>query len=487
MAGIFATREEFQSRSPCTKPAGKNPNDGWYKNDLLKFCVQNQISGCDTKSTKPQLCKAIARFFDGMKDNIEKLPDSEFKSKSCQGKGDGKTAWRVSDLQQMVKRLGLPMPKKISKPILCAQLAAYFRDNEAKPKLSIEQLSIDKLRELCIKRGLKGCHQTKKRETFISKLKSIKQDLPPEKRPDENNAITSPKKHDMSSDNISIGDRPTFDGELDRLATSLTGNISALIYLLRTHRKNMCLALPKEYVELSDFARESYCDFEICWLFDANVKKGKLQWPYENNEERIWTTMKEKCKKRFVIIPIYIKGKLKTLEQEDYVVVHHNYAILDWNLKTFERFEPNGTSTGVVGRVCGEDLLDASLDKSAGAHGFKYIPPVNFCPALGLHAKQYYKIDKTKPGDPKGFCTFWSVWYADRRLKYPDMPPKELLKRIMSKMEKHDVDLHAFIRNFTEFIDVERRKIIKLAKETNKDASNEDILIGVLYDELFVN
>jgi len=204
-----------------------------------------------------------------------------------------------------------------------------------------------------------------------------------------------------------------------------------------------------------------------------------MEWSYVTTEELFWEDIETYCKKRFAIIPMYITGIVNTKQ-----IAHHNYVVFDRELKTVERFEPNGTinSGSIISKIYGEDMLNDILKTSARKHGYTYIAPLDFCPSKGPQYMEELQLPTRKDGDPLGFCTFWSLWYADRRLKYPDMPVKDLMNKLVDGL-KEKKELRTFIRNYAEHIDKERRKVVELIRET-ADENEDQVVIRAFLNNL---
>lgn len=440
------TREDFKSRSPCTA----RPPDGWYKSELATFCTDNNVPNCNPrKDSKAKLCKAIARYFDDPAQTVKLVEGDEkilFDSKKCDS-SRGKGSWRVVDLKAMVRRFGLP-EKHSKKADLCLQLSEFFHAAAEEP--DIDNLSTPELRRLCIERNLRGCKQTKKRETFLKKL------LPPP---------LPPKKEELS-----VGEKPTYYGSfVDKMVNDGIANLAALLYLLQVYGDQVCLPIRPDDLRKGKFLIEDNCDFELCWsnVISASktgaITESKMMWSFTDNEERFWETVTKWCKSRFVILGLYINGTVLTES-----AIHRNYLIIDKKLKTLERFEPNGMNEdNILAKVYGIKELDETLAQSCKEHGYKYIPPQDFCPRIGPQLLEHYQNEAGERSDLGGFCTFWSIWYADRRLKYPDIPPKKLIEKLIDHFQKNETPLLTFIRNYINFIDEKRQKILAASKVKN--------------------
>jgi hypothetical protein len=51
-----------------------------------------------------------------------------------------------------------------------------------------------------------------------------------------------------------------------------------------------------------------------------------------------------------------------------------------------------------------------------------------------------------------GFCQFWSIFNAHLRIKYPEVPPKQLQEKLLKKMIAKNT-VSSFIKLYTGFLD----------------------------------
>ena len=140
--------------------------------------------------------------------------------------------------------------------------------------------------------------------------------------------------------------------------------------------------------------------------------------------------MKEKCKKRFIAVPLEIPG-------------HLNMLIIDLKDNTAERFEPHGS--GYRGRGGGE-VLDEKVNETIknlieNEWKLTYIPPSGICPfkkgfqAIEQDSKKHNEvlIDEYNKYIAKqgGLCALWSYIYLDLRLSNPNKTPKEIFDKAL--------------------------------------------------------
>ena len=167
-------------------------------------------------------------------------------------------------------------------------------------------------------------------------------------------------------------------------------------------------------------------------------------------------------KTRFVVVPLTISSGIKGDGR------HANVLIFDKQTRVLERFDPNGESDAGCDRSdpyrfhatalrhgmddCTEEALDAAIEANLGpllGHE-TYLPPHSVCP-INLNT------GKTTPGvDPSGFCFYWSVWYVDLRMTFPDQTPHETLAQAVKAVGK-GTDFFDFIRSYALFLDTVER------------------------------
>jgi hypothetical protein len=119
-------------------------------------------------------------------------------------------------------------------------------------------------------------------------------------------------------------------------------------------------------------------------------------------------------------------------------------------------------------------MLDKYLSRIfAEEFGIQYIAPYTYCPEK--YGFQTLESDQNNPYhelDPEGFCAFWSIFYADLRLTYPNLSRDKLVKYAAKEFGNME-NITAFIRNYGVFIlenmhvlKERKHKVPKLVKRT---------------------
>jgi ankyrin repeat protein len=180
-----------------------------------------------------------------------------------------------------------------------------------------------------------------------------------------------------------------------------------------------------------------FLNFEIIWSFQ-NIF-------FPDNFSSLLNNFL-KSNKRFFIIPLGI---------ENNIGAHANILIYDKKFNEVERFEPNGNNISNNSFYYNYNLLDILLKNKFNniLPNCKYFSPNDFLPNISF--QQFDSISKyknVKIGDPGGFCSVWSIWYADMRIKYSDIPRNLLVLNLISKFREKNISFKNFIRNYTSNI-----------------------------------
>lgn len=234
------------------------------------------------------------------------------------------------------------------------------------------------------------------------------------------------------------------------------------------------LYLIKKYNSLCDVTKRNskkYSDFmyEITIMYVCNNKKNAQPKDYQllfPHGKINFDNNLNKCKKRFIVVPLFFENYQKC--QDD--IAHYNILIIDRKSKTMERFESYGYDfENDLNKYYIFKSFDSTMAKLYPS--YKYISPEKFCPLAGLQKIEenqiYNNSDIETYSDPGGFCGVWSIWYAELRLKYPNMDRKKLLNKA-SKIIMKQKNLRSYIRKYSAKLNRHRSKILKTLKKENK-------------------
>ncbi len=184
--------------------------------------------------------------------------------------------------------------------------------------------------------------------------------------------------------------------------------------------------------------------FEIRWIYQ------KIFLP--PNFDKILENIINSKHYKYIIVPIGI-----ILSNGN----HSNSLFYDIENNILERFEPHGSHYPTQFNY-NPDLLDEILNKKISnilsdiyqkKIIIKYYRPKFYLPKIGFQTLENNEININKNiGDPNGFCTLWTIWYLDYRLKYFDKEPGRLVKKIISQSKMANLSFRSTIRNYSKKI-----------------------------------
>lgn len=224
--------------------------------------------------------------------------------------------------------------------------------------------------------------------------------------------------------------------------------------------------------------------FEIRWIYQRIF----LSPGFETIIENIITSKKYK----YIIIPIGI-----ILSNGN----HSNGLFYDIDNRIMERFEPHGSDYPNQFNY-NPELLDEILYKKISIIlsniykepiKIKYYQPKNYLPKIGFQTFENTEININKNiGDPNGFCTLWTIWYFDYRLKYADKKPQQIVKKLISQIKMNNYSFRTIIRNYSKNItDLRDTYLARLHRNINDYLNNKlsqyelkKLLIEILTDTI---
>ena len=182
-----------------------------------------------------------------------------------------------------------------------------------------------------------------------------------------------------------------------------------------------------------------------------------------------WNTLKECLDKpgiRFIIFKFIFRCA---------DTAHANFMVYDLKFKSLERFEPHGTtlfSFSCISASVDDMILDLFI-KNMGKEFIKnYYKPLDFCPKLNVQAIEGFELLDDK-GDPGGFCTSWSYFYADLRLSNPEIDRKQLVTNLIYQLTYNEKSFREFIREYSIFLTEIYERVL--------EAKSEDDLENIYY------
>jgi len=158
-----------------------------------------------------------------------------------------------------------------------------------------------------------------------------------------------------------------------------------------------------------------------------------------------------------IIIPLnYYKGLLP--------VGHANVLIYRRRTNVIEHFEPHGGE--FKGSEKEQENIERRIDffirifnvelKKAQLNNVSYVAATNVCPYLkGLQTLEETSLLKKTKDEPTGYCSIWSMFFAELCLKNPDKSSEEILEDIynyLTTKENAKDYLRKIIRGYSGYV-----------------------------------
>ena len=154
---------------------------------------------------------------------------------------------------------------------------------------------------------------------------------------------------------------------------------------------------------------------------------------------------------------------------------HFNLLLLNIKEMTLERYEPYGYNTfPKLATTMDVDIL--KLFNGNGVNIKRFIHPQDYMPIRSIQALEesvasIYKKKMLFHNDPIGYCGVWCCWFASKRLTYPDLPIKELIK-ILPGLIRQKKDFRTFARNTGNHLLRNGKRILQIVEQKDKYDSN---------------
>ena len=196
-----------------------------------------------------------------------------------------------------------------------------------------------------------------------------------------------------------------------------------------------------EMVGINMSTSQHLIHFEILWIFQ------RLFFPpnFVQGLKSIITSNKYE----YIILPIGIILANGT---------HSNALVYNIKNHSIERFEPHGSDYPYQFNYNPElfdELLKSKMNNILNDIYQKnidisYLKPSMYLPKIGFQTFENMEAHINKNiGDPNGFCTLWCIWYLEYRLKYADMFPSKIIKKIIKEVRSNNLSFRNIIRNYS--------------------------------------
>lgn len=220
-------------------------------------------------------------------------------------------------------------------------------------------------------------------------------------------------------------------------------------------------------VGIQDNPHQHLIHFEIRWVYQQLFLPPKF--------ETILADIIRSNRHKYIIIPIGI-----ILSNGN----HSNGLFINLEEQLIERFEPHGSSYPSQFNY-NPDLLDDILNRkltmimrsiyqSNQQTHFRYHRPRDYLPKIGFQTFESVEINVNKNiGDPNGFCTLWTIWYFDYRLKYSQRKSHNVVKNLINQIRINNFSFRTIMRNYSKKItDLRDGYLDKIGKDINDYLNN---------------
>lgn len=232
---------------------------------------------------------------------------------------------------------------------------------------------------------------------------------------------------------------------------------TAVVYTSRTTKFNVPLSDILNYFKTGKDAKNN-----------LNPIKNELSTDYTLNLPNNMTSDKfidniKKCKKRFILLPVVIYWENCKADES-----HVNMIIIDKKQKTIERFDSLQLRY-TEQHMDTIDKFDMELETLIQNSSLEYIyyRPPDFCPSIMFQDLEENDLSKgiKSPAlktDIFGYCGIWSLWYAEMRLKYPDLTQSKLITKAIKILKSDKHSLRTFVRSYSkEIINIRKEMMTK--------------------------
>ncbi len=245
--------------------------------------------------------------------------------------------------------------------------------------------------------------------------------------------------------------------ELERKGESIVSfcgyaNIETIFYLhLIKKYKSKCVSKKKGYFDKSDTL--------LGMTISMSAKLTKIDESLMNEEFANLAKTLTQCIKKgeeTIIIPLrYCCVKMGG---------HSNVLIYRRRTNTIEHFEPHGGEIDLGKRIQANlekkihlfiTIFNAELKKN-NIPEVSYVPATSVCPYLeGLQSLENNSLLKKGKSEPGGYCSVWSMFFAELCLKNPDKSSEEILENIYNYLKTKacaENYLRKVIRGYTGYL-----------------------------------
>lgn len=254
--------------------------------------------------------------------------------------------------------------------------------------------------------------------------------------------------------------------------------ICFLYHILEKYPKIKIPGMAKDQMKnktLKDFYKELTIDYQEKnsdnMIFRSIIRDYINHSPLLINHIIIW-----KNNKIYFISPYIVQGIHETLDkypETEFIIFkitiisnksfnHANLVIYDVKNKYVERFDPYGNVPFYHSQQI-NILIESFFNEYFP--GTKYLSPDGI--SFQIFSDENNKMNYVE-NDPNGFCIAWCLWYLEMRIKNKIISPKSLIKKTIQGINKSEDKFKDYIRNYANYLDTEKNKILDKANIPKK-------------------
>ena len=123
---------------------------------------------------------------------------------------------------------------------------------------------------------------------------------------------------------------------------------------------------------------------------------------------------------------------------------------------SIELFEPHGATEYAYDTTELQNTIKRFAGENSEFHEYEFISPLEISPSsISFQRLQSEEEMQRIASDPGGWCMAWSFYYAEQRVKYPTIAPRNLVKYLIAKLErrknKDGGSLTEYIREYANY------------------------------------
>ena len=214
------------------------------------------------------------------------------------------------------------------------------------------------------------------------------------------------------------------------------------------HKLIGIVAVPKKYLTIEDI--QNNVNENIQYIMSYGLRLTNIRYPSKLKPllSRAMNSPTNRC----ILIPIALYNVTTD------TIFHANLIIINKYLKTIEYFEPYGSNmTDLFNYIVDYNKIKEKLiEMYPLLVDYTFLSPDESCSKFSFQTFSE-NLEELTNNDFKGYCGYWSIFWAEMRIQYYKIPSKQLQNEIVGDLtdQLFDDDKNPFlqlIRNYTYHI-----------------------------------